>query len=445
LNIHIFLVYRSRSRRQKSRLGGGTVFGVHIPNIASDINISSSTISFNGSNGVFFYTDTGETVNNLTIQNTTANDNGGSGFTLNGPGSTITTILTNITSSGNNHDGVNLKGGWRDVDISNCTIQMNGVDGVDGDGDGISFHDSTTGSIRYCSIRNNIKSGVAQVGDSDLTMAYNIFSHDTNGVIALVYLEGTGTYNLYNNVIYSAAQTGNGLQVNTGTTATIKNNIVYGFDKGIYNNGGTVTEDYNLVYNAGTSNWSGLSQGSYSMSADPLFLSAGSANFRLAKSSPAIDNGTDVSLTSDYAGTFVPQGSAPDIGAYEYIPLTVTINQAGGQSDPTNSSAINFTVVFSESVSDFVTGDVTLSGTAGATTAIVTGSGTTYNVAVTGMTGSGTVIASIDVDKATGATSNTNNASTSTDNTVTILPTPTNTPTPTSTGYEPQKLYHHLV
>jgi MFS family permease len=30
LNIHIFLVYRSRSRRQKSRLGGGTVFGVHI-------------------------------------------------------------------------------------------------------------------------------------------------------------------------------------------------------------------------------------------------------------------------------------------------------------------------------------------------------------------------------------------------------------------------------
>ena len=38
---------------------------------------------------------------------------------------------------------------------------------------------------------------------------------------------------------------------------------------------------------------------------------------------------------------------------------------------------------------------MTLSGTAGATTAIVTGSGTTYNVAVSGMTGSGTVIATI--------------------------------------------------
>jgi serine protease AprX len=45
----------------------------------------------------------------------------------------------------------------------------------------------------------------------------------------------------------------------------------------------------------------------------------------------------------------------------------VTINQASGQVDPTNSSPINFTVVFSEPVSDFATGDVTLSGTAGAT------------------------------------------------------------------------------
>ena len=76
-------------------------------------------------------------------------------------------------------------------------------------------------------------------------------------------------------------------------------------------------------------------------------------------------------------------------------PPTVTINQAAGQADPTSASPINFTVVFSEPVADFATGDVTLGGTAGATTATVTGSGTTYNVAVSGMTGSGTVIASI--------------------------------------------------
>ncbi|MHB0998294.1 MAG: hypothetical protein ACYC27_03530 [Armatimonadota bacterium] len=102
-----------------------------------------------------------------------------------------------------------------------------------------------------------------------------------------------------------------------------------------------------------------------------------------------------------------------------YRPLTVTIDQASAQTDPTGVSPVNFTVVFNRSVSDFATGDVTISGTAGATTATVTGSGTTYNAAVSGMTGSGTVIASIAANAAHDAEGNSNEASTSTDNTVT--------------------------
>jgi phosphodiesterase/alkaline phosphatase D-like protein len=106
-------------------------------------------------------------------------------------------------------------------------------------------------------------------------------------------------------------------------------------------------------------------------------------------------------------------------GGTDTTPPTVTINQASGQADPTSASPINFTVVFSEPVTDFVTGDVTLSGTARPGTATVTGSGTTYNVAVSGMTGSGTVIATIAAGVAHDAAGNTNAASTSTDNTVT--------------------------
>ena len=99
---------------------------------------------------------------------------------------------------------------------------------------------------------------------------------------------------------------------------------------------------------------------------------------------------------------------------------TVTINQAAGQTDPTGSSTINFTVVFSESVNDFATGDVTISGTAGGTkTATVTGSGTTYNVAVSGMTTPGTVIASVAAGVAHDLAGNASSASTSTDNSVT--------------------------
>jgi hypothetical protein len=125
------------------------------------------------------------------------------------------------------------------------------------------------------------------------------------------------------------------------------------------------------------------------------------------------------------AGPIPPDGNSRWSTWWAQVPAsaagpTVTINQAVGQADPTGTSPINFTVVFSSAVTGFATGDVTLSGTAGATTGTVTGSGTTYNVAVSGMTGSGTVIASIAADVAVDGSSNGNQASTSTDNTVTF-------------------------
>ena len=99
---------------------------------------------------------------------------------------------------------------------------------------------------------------------------------------------------------------------------------------------------------------------------------------------------------------------------------TVTIDQAAAQADPTNASPIDFTVVFSEPVSGFATGDVTVGGSSGGVkTGTVTGGPTTYNVAVTGMTTSGTVVATIAAARATDLAGNNNTASSSTDNRVT--------------------------
>jgi hypothetical protein len=122
---------------------------------------------------------------------------------------------------------------------------------------------------------------------------------------------------------------------------------------------------------------------------------------------------TDLAGNNNTAST-----STDNTVTFDATAPTVTINQAAGQADPTNASPINFTVVFSEPVTGFATGDVTLSGTAGATTATVTGGPTTYNVAVTGMTVGGTVIASVPAGVATDALGNNNVASSSTDNTV---------------------------
>ena len=132
--------------------------------------------------------------------------------------------------------------------------------------------------------------------------------------------------------------------------------------------------------------------------------------------------------------TTVPAASAADLATnpnsvsntisrtYDATRPTVTIHRASSQADPTNASPIHFTVVFSEPVSGFTAADVLLSGSSGATSALVAeiapNDGTTYDVAVSGMTVSGTVTASVPADGATDTANNGNSASTSTDNTV---------------------------
>lgn len=94
----------------------------------------------------------------------------------------------------------------------------------------------------------------------------------------------------------------------------------------------------------------------------------------------------------------------------------VTVNQAAGQADPTKLGPINFTAVFDVVVTDFTSADVTV--VPGTATAVVTGSGTTYNIAVSGLTASGTVSATIAANTVHDAAGAGNTASTSTDNTV---------------------------
>jgi len=131
----------------------------------------------------------------------------------------------------------------------------------------------------------------------------------------------------------------------------------------------------------------------------------------------------DAAVASDSAGNLnTASTSTDDTVTWAPGAPTVTINKATTQPDPTATSPINFTVVFSSPVVGFTGTDVTITGTAGGTkTVTVTGSGTTYNAAVTGMTTAGTVIANIAGGVATSGGVG-NLASTSTDNTVTWSP-----------------------
>ena len=107
---------------------------------------------------------------------------------------------------------------------------------------------------------------------------------------------------------------------------------------------------------------------------------------------------------------------------YDSVPPSVTINQGALQADPTQAGPIVFDVAFSEAVTGFNPGDVSLNGTTvgGALSIAVSGGGLNYTVSVTGMTGNGVVVASIPAARAFDAANNASLASTSTDNTVTF-------------------------
>ena len=144
----------------------------------------------------------------------------------------------------------------------------------------------------------------------------------------------------------------------------------------------------------------------------------------------AVGNLYVTNRSAEYVRVWSPPGGANSsstaslaaLGGIYVTPLKVTINQAPGQADPGPGSPINFQAVFSAPVTGFGPEDIAFGGTAGATTATITGGPTTYNVAVSGMTlNGGTVIASVKGGGAQDASLNVNAPSTSTDNVVVFL------------------------
>ncbi len=104
---------------------------------------------------------------------------------------------------------------------------------------------------------------------------------------------------------------------------------------------------------------------------------------------------------------------------------SVTLNQDGAQADPVtvNTNPIIFDIVFSAAVTGFTSAGVDLSSSTatGPLMATVGGGGTTYQVAVSGFTGGGTIVANVKPNAAVNAGGLGNLASTSTDNSVTYV------------------------
>lgn len=144
-------------------------------------------------------------------------------------------------------------------------------------------------------------------------------------------------FEIFNNVVYNTYY---GIAIGQPFSGTVKNNISWSpganprirFSVSSIIPGGTVTVNNNVWQDKGIESMISFAGVSYydmtswqqaaghdmnSSTADPLWVSPSTYDFRLQTGSPAINAGASVGLTADHDGNAVPEGGAPDIGAYE--------------------------------------------------------------------------------------------------------------------------------
>ena len=282
----------------------------------------------------------------------TKSDNG-SGIFIEAANVTIEDMLVHNNGDANDHyndpshhHGVYLTEGGTGATITNVTSYDNDQ------GHGLSLRDSCT--VVGCLAYGNWGGGFGvhnwqPAGGITIDLNYCIAYDNNYGLTIRFPGIGAGilALNLYNVVFYgnSSAE----LEFNDTDDAedtvyngdyNIRNSILHhtGSNDAIVvdddvNGDGTLSDldsDYNCIYapsgniaryGVGDRNWSywttTLGQDGNGINEDPLLTDAAGDDFTLQDTSPCINAGTDVSLTQDFAGTAVPIGSDPDIGAYE--------------------------------------------------------------------------------------------------------------------------------
>ena len=160
-------------------------------------------------------------------------------------------------------------------------------------------------------VTNNIVSGVAAVGITQWhgatasTIVNNTVFHSKMGILLGQGDSGTttGSANNYvaNNIVYD--------------------HTTYGIVEGGKMAGGNKYVN-NLVYKSGTAMRVKAGTATGTITSDPLFVSynaLGTGNYKVSKSSPAIDRGNATKAPKvDFAGVARPRGAAVDVGAYEF-------------------------------------------------------------------------------------------------------------------------------
>jgi parallel beta-helix repeat protein len=195
---------------------------------------------------------------------------------------------------------------------------FDGNDVYDNAGYGYHLYNSGSTTVSNNIVRNSRLWGNGFAETAEMTAAIilssgsnnqaynNLIYHNSNG-IQLDYSPTGANHKVYNNTLYGNAN----FAITNGTDqADIRNNIIVANGIAFQKLGTNGTYTTNLCDSAAT----GCTQ-----VGDPLFVNASGSDFHLQSASPGRDKGVTLTvLTTDLEGTPRPQGSAYDIGAYEY-------------------------------------------------------------------------------------------------------------------------------
>jgi len=253
-------------------------------------------------------------------------------------GNTISYVGVNVMGipTGGDQCGIGLQ------ESSNNLVEYNKVSYVPGQG--LDFYREEGTTMRY-NYFYHLGQGSVPYG-TNLKIHNNIFDVDwqggDNGRGMNVVITGGGSILVYNIVVCRGS---GGISAYTAEDSIVyRTNIVYRLNPDafvIWFINDKVYSDYNLFYGSEKirdeyNNWltsladyQASGHEIHSFMAEPEFISAtptSALDFQLAANSPAIDAGQDLKLAGlidpadpylDYVGVAIPQGSAPDIGAYE--------------------------------------------------------------------------------------------------------------------------------
>ena len=260
--------------------GGGAIYQEY----ADTLKVTGTTFTINnasaGPGGAIASYHGGEVIlNDLVLGNNNAAGGGGAVTTLRPENITFTnSIIENNQSQGNSGGGVFIGSESNDASIT------------------------VPGSLSHLTFVNNY----AQIGGGGLFL-WNTLDFDI--------LHCTFVGNEANDNDGTSTWLGGGLAIHSNAEANVLNSLFYdNFPNSVHD--GTPNSPFEMNYTRTTEYWAGDGN----TTEDPLFVDPESFDFRLQVNSPCIDAGTS-DLDGDGfedLGLFYT-GSAPDLGAYEWM------------------------------------------------------------------------------------------------------------------------------